>query len=884
MKAAKKILFSLIFLCSCFASFANHITGGEMYYTYAGRSGSNYVYQVTLKLYRDCNAPPNSAPLDPEAAIGVYNSSGSLVWNGRIPMSRPIQILSLGSPGPCITNPPIVCYQVGYYEFTLTLPASVNGYVVTFQRCCRINGINNILAPSSSSGATYFAEIPGTGIVASGPENNSAQFIGSDTVIVCSNSPIYYSFGAVDADKQTFGDSLVYSFCDAFLGGGQGSGAGGSNTPVPDPPSPPPYTPIPYQFPFSGSQPLGSGVSINPQTGLITGIAPEEGIYVVTVCVREYREGKLIATQRKDLQIKITNCITAAAVLKPEYITCDGYTLSFKNETPPSNLIKTYYWDFGLTERFDDTSVLATPTFTFPDTGIYTITLITNKNGECSDTATAFAKVFPGFFPEFDFAGICVNKPTQFTDRTQTAYGVVNSWRWKFDGTGSGDTSRLQNPTFTYNQVGNKNVELIVGNSKGCIDTIQKVVTVIDKPPISVAFKDTLICNGDALQLEAIGNGNFSWTPGIAITNANTATPTVSPSATTTYSVQLDDNGCINNDTVRVRVVNFVTLQVMPDTTICLTDSVQLRVTTDALRVQWSPANAFNNDKILNPKVKPTATTTYDVTGFIGGCSTTGSVNVSTVPYPVVNAGPDTTVCFGTSAFLNGSTNGTTFSWAPVNSLSSSSTLSPVASPLTTTNYILTAVSPASGCPKNSKDTVRVTVLPKINAFAGNDTAIVVGQPLQFNGSGGVRYQWIPATNLSNATIPNPVATYTGSFDSIRYQLLVYNEADCVDSAYITVKVFRTNPQVFVPSAFTPNGDGINDIIRPIAVGVTQIQYFRVYNRWGQLIFSTTQNGQGWNGKINGKDQGTGVYVWIVKAVDFTGKEIIEKGTVTLIR
>jgi PKD repeat protein len=73
------------------------------------------------------------------------------------------------------------------------------------------------------------------------------------------------------------------------------------------------------------------------------------------------------------------------------------------------------------------TSILATPTFTFPDTGIYTITLITNKNGECSDTATALAKVFPGFFPEFDFSGICVNKPTQFTDRT-----LDSLWSCKF--------------------------------------------------------------------------------------------------------------------------------------------------------------------------------------------------------------------------------------------------------------------------------------------------------------------------------------------------------------------------------------------------------------------------------------------------------------------
>ena len=128
------------------------------------------------------------------------------------------------------------------------------------------------------------------------------------------------------------------------------------------------------------------------------------------------------------------------------------------------------------------------------------------------------------------------------------------------------------------------------------------------------------------------------------------------------------------------------------------------------------------------------------------------------------------------------------------------------------------------------------------------------------------------------------LAVYDAAVDSIRYKVIVTDEAGCSDSAYVNVKVFKTKPQVFVPTAFTPNGDGHNDVIRPIAVGIKQIDYFRIYNRWGQLVFSTTTNEQGWDGTINGVPQGTNTYVWIVHAVDYTGKAFFRKGTVTLIR
>jgi gliding motility-associated-like protein len=175
-------------------------------------------------------------------------------------------------------------------------------------------------------------------------------------------------------------------------------------------------------------------------------------------------------------------------------------------------------------------------------------------------------------------------------------------------------------------------------------------------------------------------------------------------------------------------------------------------------------------------------------------------------------------------------------------------------------------------------------VLPEINAFAGNDTMVVVNQPLQLNAEGGVTYQWIPATGLNNPAIPNPIGIYGGDLDSVRYLVLVFNTAGCVDSAHITVKIFKTEPYVFVPTAFTPNGDGLNDVVRPIAVGVKQIRYFSIYNRWGQLVFRTSVNGQGWDGRIGGVPQGSNVFVWMVSAIDYLDKPIFLKGTVTLIR
>src|SRR5205085_9815041 len=155
-----------------------------------------------------------------------------------------------------------------------------------------------------------------------------------------------------------------------------------------------------------------------------------------------------------------------------------------------------------------------------------------------------------------------------------------------------------------YPGAGTVNVVLIVTNSKGCIDTTAPIpVTILDKPPLSVDFADTLICRTDQVTLHAVGTGAFSWTPPVNIVNANTPDPTVNPASDQWYFVNLNANGCFNRDSVRVRVVASVSLAAMADTTICEGDAVQLTANTNGLQYTWSPGANMNDSTLLNPLV-----------------------------------------------------------------------------------------------------------------------------------------------------------------------------------------------------------------------------------------------------------------------------------------
>jgi hypothetical protein len=197
---------------------------------------------------------------------------------------------------------------------------------------------------------------------------------------------------------------------------------------------------------------------------------------------------------------------------------------------------------------------------------------------------------------------------------------------------------------------------------------------------------------------------------------------------------------------VLVRVTDHVNLLAMNDTTICQEDAIQLRVISDGFQYSWSPPGSFIDPLAKNPICITQNTTHYKVIANIGSCSATDDIIVNTIPYPIARAGADTMICHGDPAQLKGYTDGQIVQWTPSANLSNPSILNPVAWPPSTTTYVLSAFD-NKGCPKPGRDTIIVNVLPQIKAYAGHDTSVVVGQPLQLwpaAGSGTmVAWHWL---------------------------------------------------------------------------------------------------------------------------------------------
>ena len=880
----KAFLFIICFILSMQFLQAGHISGGEMYYRYLGpgSSANSKMYSVTLRLFRDCNPingtngnPP--APIPTSVMIGIFiNGSNATFLNSILINQTSYNEITLQNPSTCIIGAPEVCYQVALYTTAVELPDNANGYTISFQTCCRINGLTN---GGGSQGATYTANIPGTAQI--GIENNSSpEFEIKDTVLVCKNKKFELPFSAADLD----GDSLTYNFCDAYASQGITS----ANI---IPPNAPPYGTINYTNGYSGSSPLGGLVNLNIRNGLITGVAPAglvnpngASYFVVSVCIAEWRKGKIISEHRKDFVIRISNCDFADAELPLDNRTCDGFTYTFSNLTNSSE-VKSWYWDFGVPAIINDTSNIATPSFTFTDTGIYKIRLIVNRGEVCTDTSFSDIYVYPGFFPDFTYFDGCKNVPIQFRDATTSLYGVPAFWNWDFGVTSIlTDISKSRNPLYTYIQNGNYKVTLQAGSSKGCLDTVSHIVIINDKPPLQLT-NDTLICSIDTLQLNASGQGSFVWTPNYNISSVTNSNPLVSPDVRTKYFVTLTlAPGCFNTDSVIVDVKDVVTLLPVKDTTICRGDAVTFRPNSDGLYYSWSPPNLFADSKIKNGIATPTqASTLFTVVSSIGKCTNSTTVTVKTVAYPIVNAGPNKDICFKDTTLLSASGTATSWLWSPARFLNAATSVNTKAFPINSTNFILRGTD-TLGCPKPVFDTVFVRVIPKVIAFAGNDTAVVVGQPLQLEGRGATFYQWTPPTFLNANDVGNPIATFNAGVEKFSYALKAITPEGCFGLDTINIRIFKTGPEIFVPSAFTPDGNRLNDVFTPIAVGITKLDYFRVFNRFGNELFSTTLLQKGWDGTYKGLPQAPDTFVWMVRGTDFTGKTVIKKGTVQLIR
>jgi gliding motility-associated-like protein len=567
---------------------------------------------------------------------------------------------------------------------------------------------------------------------------------------------------------------------------------------------------------------------------------------------------------------------------------CAGLGVNFTN-TGSTGTNWSYSWTFGQNALPASSSSQNQTGIVYSTGGIKQITL-TISDGFCTKTDTQTITINATPLANFtSTAPQCTGLPVNFTN-TGTTTAVT--YTWNFGSGATPATSTVQNPAgVVYSTAGTKTIKLYTSNGT-CTDSSIQTITIHQTPAVS--FSSTAPqCAGVGVNFTNTGstgtNWSYSWTFGqnalpASSTSQNQTGIVYSTGGIKQITLTISDGFCTKTDTQTIQIKSLPIANAGKDTTICANTSVMIGTAAIAGNTyNWFPASTLNSASVATPTASPIAPVTLyivTVTNTVSTCVNTDSVKVTMLSPLLANAGVDGEICKNDSVQIGtGLINGQVYSWSPATGLGATTLSNPVSSPSVTTTYTLTVTSVAAGCAA-VKDEVTIIVhpLPKINA--GMDDTITVGSSVQLVVTGGIQYNWSPAYGLSNTGIYNPIA---GPDTSTTYIVKGTDVFGCVN--YDTVRVFVLKPSFWVPTAFTPDGNGHNDVFYIRGEGIKNFE-FRVFNRWGEEIFFSKDITQGWDGKrqLGGEDMPQGAYLYNVRGTLTNGTAVNVKNLVNLIR
>ena len=419
----------------------------------------------------------------------------------------------------------------------------------------------------------------------------------------------------------------------------------------------------------------------------------------------------------------------------------------------------------------------------------------------------------------------------------------------------------------------------VIGSTGTCTNSAQIVLTVTTTPVITVASNPT-ICSGSSTPLSVSGANSYTWSPGTNLTATNVANPNAHPPATQTYTVNgATTLGCTNFTTVIVTVIPTPTLSVSSNTpNICEGGNATLSAQS-ATAYTWSPAASVTSANSGTTITTPNATTNYTVVGSNGTgpfCVTSQTFQLIVIPetHPVTL--PASPMCFGKSSFVL-ATGATSYSWAPTATVLHPHDSGSVVNPPITTIYTVTATKNGV-CAGTATVEVKVNPLPIINA--GQDTTINMDEAITLHGTGDSPIGFVPTDgiplqcNFCPDLMVNPQ-------ESTCYLLKGESVYGCISYDEVCVNVTK-DWALYIPNAFTPNNDFINEVFVPAGYGIDKID-MSIFNRWGNQVFKNDDDHPGWDGKTNGVYCEEGVYVYLVEIETMNHKKVKRIGHVTLI-
>lgn len=573
---------------------------------------------------------------------------------------------------------------------------------------------------------------------------------------------------------------------------------------------------------------------------------------------------------------------TAGFTMSDTFTVCPPKLVYFTNTSIGAYM---YFWSMGdgtSSGRRDPSDLYLTP-------GLYSITLVIVDTNGCKDSVTHHMTLY-GYAGAFTYAPLsgCVPLDVHFHAATSNVPNII----WDFADGNVSSVSYSDTMDHIYTQPGAYVPRLILSDNTGCqnssvgLDTI-KVDAIIG----GFTTIPTPICLADSIHFHDTSSGY--WDPVVSdywiFTNGDTSTqkdPAYYYNVTGTYPVQLyvvDAWGC--SDTLKESVVVYPppVITVSPDTVICVGDAATLTAY-GGVSYTWAPPATVSCNPCNPTYASPPVVTTYTVTGKDEhNCINTDTVTVRLKTLTISAAYGNAEICRGVHVPLTDS-GGTKYTWIPAAGLSSSTSATPMANPDTTTRYM--AIAQLAGCiPDTNYVTVTVHQVPQVDA--GPDQYVLEGQTAQIRAIGNniQSYMWTPGLTLTCDTCADPVASMTVT---TTYTVTVATDFGCSVSDSVTIHIYCNKSQLFMPNTFTPNGDGQNDVFYPRGSGIGKIKAFRVFNRWGQLMFErmnieANDITNAWDGTFNGEAPRADVYVWEVEAICDTGAPLFVKGDVTII-
>ncbi|MCI5056086.1 MAG: gliding motility-associated C-terminal domain-containing protein [Flavobacteriales bacterium] len=896
---------------------ASHAAGADL--TYHHVSGNNY--EFVYSFYRFCDAGNTNAS-EPLGVYAYINAPSCGISNFQFlltkdPGSVDITPLCQSVQSSC-NGGPYVGYQKFTYRAQIQLTSPCPDYVITACHYARNGNINTVVTPNQENLCVQTSLDLSSGI-----PNNSPQFSFDPVSFICLGQTTCVNSGATDVDGDSLAFELINPLSAAFsnthsssvydaLGNYIGYYMG----------SPPPTYNISYLPGWSFTNPITGTTTFNQVNGDLCFTPTQNETSVIAVRVKEYRNGVLIGSVIRDMQvIVLANCnnqnpeigdIHGGNTLNSDTLVCpdvalniaipvsdpngNNVTISYNNTIPGSFVSVIGNNSPSATVHFAWTplasQVSATP---------YCFTVST-VDDHC-----------PYFGSSTRTYCIYLQKPTVNVNAAgplcgnASAFNMVGSpstngtWNWS----GTGITDPLLG-TFDPSVAGQGSHWVVYNytDNAGCTNSDSTQIS-INGSPVADAGLDSSICASGSVNLKLGGSPTgswgtgpytFSWTPASYLWNAAVPDPTVITNVDTSFIVVVTDAlGCQDQDTVDISFFAQPSADAGIDLTYCSGNFVQDTVGgvptasggSGPYVYSWTPSHWVSDDSIANPFILGgnVGTLTLVVTDS-NGCEDIDSITIDYNQSPRADAGPDIESCglftdtLGGLPTASGGTGPYTYEWLPALGLDDSSLANPNLNLSADTFYVV-KITDAKGC----------TAIDTLFTSFGSVTADFDMIPESYfapvnvyfdnNSSGATDYEW-DFGDGDDSDDKDPTHLYNGS-GSYVVQLIAYDDKTGCSDTLRKVLVLEGHSQIYVPNIITPNGDGENDHFKVISRNLVKFRCV-IFNRWGTELYKFNEQENNWDGyTYSGKKVSNGTYFYLITAKGADDSEYNFKGTFSVL-